>query len=239
MKAFYPLRQRPMLRAILACALLLPPLAGAMVSGTLPARAQQAADPLPGDTMTAPPVIDPKGVETQPLPVDPATPGDKADTSPDGKPDGFGETVDLKPGAILQKAGQSSWDEGYNSIVVVLKDVAAELERLKLKPSGPPTVIYTATDDSGFDFEVAVPFEGATTEKPKEGFQFSASLAGKALRFTHRGPYDAMDPTYEQIANLLDAKDLEAQDLYIEEYRTDPRTTSQDDLVIDIYVPLK
>ena len=37
----------------------------------------------------------------------------------------------------------------------------------------------------------------------------------------------------------VDAKDLEAQDLYIEEYRSDPRTTSQDDMVIDIFVPLK
>ncbi|MFK8252837.1 GyrI-like domain-containing protein [Ancylobacter terrae] len=234
MKALPSLRHRPLFRALLVCVLLAP-----LGAGIAPARAQQGAEPLPGDTMTAPPVIDPKGVETQPLTVDPAAPADQAQTSPDGKPDGFGETVELKPSAILQKAGESNWDDGYNSIVAALKDVDAELARLNLKASGPPTVIYTATDDTGFDFEVAVPFTGVTTEKPKEGFQFSASVAGKALRFTHRGPYDAMDPTYEQIANLLDAKDLEAQDLYIEEYRTDPRTTSQDDLVIDIYVPLK
>lgn len=244
MNAFSPLRQRPAVRAILLCGLML--LAGAGLS----ARAQTPANPPPGDTLTAPPVVDPKAVETQPLTVDPnAAPGAKpeagapeagaADASPDGRPDGFGETVELKPAAILQKASQSGWDEGFNSIVATLKEVDAELARLKLTPAGPPTVIYTATDDAGFDFELAVPFSGATTEKPKEGFQFSASVAGTALRFTHRGAYDAMDPTYEQIANLLDAKDLEAQDVYIEEYRTDPRTTSQDNLVIDILVPLK
>lgn len=234
----------------------LPPLAlAALLAGTAPLAAQSPAPapaqpaqqapnaaPRPEGGMTPPPVVDPKGVDTQKVP--PAAPqGDAAanpaPADPLNKPDGFGEQVDMKPVPVLQKRGQSGWDEGFESIVAALKEVDAELTRLKLKPDGPPLIIYTSTDDAGFDFEAAIPFSGATTEKPNVQFELSASPAGKALRFTHRGSYDAMDPTYEQIANLLDAKDLEAQDLYIEEYRSDPRTTSQDDLVIDIYVPLK
>lgn len=205
--------------------------------------AQQA--PAPDAEMTSPPVVDPKGVDTQSVPPA-AAPQDNsgansaaAPVNPLEKPDGFGEAVDMKPAPVLQKRGQSGWDEGFQSIVAALKEVDAELTRLKLKASGPPLIIYTSTDDAGFDFEAAIPFTGATTDKPGVQFELAASPAGKALRFTHRGSYDAMDPTYEQIANLLDAKDLEAQDLYIEEYRSDPRTTSQDDMVIDIYVPLK
>lgn len=186
--------------------------------------------PLDDDALVAPPVIDPKGVDTQA--VTPAP-------DPLKRPDGFGDEATLVPVPVLMKKAHSSWDEAFETIVATLKDIDAELARLKLKPNGASFVIYTATDDLGFDFEAAVPFEGATTEKPQNGAEFSASPAGRALRFTHRGPYDAMDPTYEQIANLLDAKDLEAQDLYVEEYRSDPRTTSPDDLVIDIWVPLK
>ena len=212
----------------------------------MPAHAQTAPDPAPpaaapGQTapapekpldgdMVAPPVVDPKAVETQSVPANP---------DPMQRADGFGEPAEMQPVPVLQKKSQARWDDGYTSIVATLKEVDAEMARLKLKPAGPSFVIYTATDDAGFEFEAAVPFSGATTEKPHGGMEFSASPAGKALRFTHRGSYDAMDPTYEQIANLLDAKDLEAQDLYIEEYRSDPRTTSEDDLVIDIWVPLK
>ncbi|MBS7537642.1 GyrI-like domain-containing protein [Ancylobacter lacus] len=213
-------------------------------AGTAPEASPPAAAPaLPGDdddALSSPPVVDPKGVDTQPVPAAPdgVTTAD-GNRDPQNRPDGYGELVELQPRAVLTRKGQSSWEEGYVSIVNAVKETDAELARMKLKPAGPPMVVYTATDDAGFDFEVALPFAGATTDKPLGGLTFSASPAGRAMRFTHRGSYDAMDPTYEQIANLLDAKDLEAQDLYIEEYRSDPRSTSPDDLVIDIYVPLK
>ena len=48
-----------------------------------------------------------------------------------------------------------------------------------------------------------------------------------------------MDTTYEAITNYLDEKQLDAKDLFIEEYRTDPVTTPEDKLVIDVYVPIK
>ncbi|MFD2033036.1 GyrI-like domain-containing protein [Ancylobacter dichloromethanicus] len=188
------------------------------------------AGPLDEDDMVAPPMVDPRAVETRnvaPAP-DPLT-----------RPDGFGDETVMQPVPVLMKKAHAGWDDAFRTIVATLKQIDAEMARLKLKASGASFIIYTSTDDLGFDFEAAVPFEGATTEKPQNGVAFAASPAGRALRFTHRGPYDAMDPTYEQIANLLDAKDLEAQDLYVEEYRSDPRTTSPDDLVIDIWVPLK
>ncbi|MCJ8143985.1 GyrI-like domain-containing protein [Ancylobacter sp. A5.8] len=234
------------LSALVFCALLAaPPLhaqAPAAPPADAPAPAQPGAPTAPdgpdqplddddgGSDMVAPPVVDPKTVETQPVP---------AESDPMKRPDGFGDAAEMRPVPVLQKKGKALWDEGFASIVATLKEVDAELARLKLKPTGAPFIVYTMTDDVGFEFEAAQPFEGVTTEKPQGGMEFSASPGGKALRFTHRGPYDAMDPTYEQIANLLDAKDLEAQDLYVEEYRSDPRTTPQDDLVIDIWVPLK
>lgn len=195
-----------------------------------PAPADKAPDADGTGDMVAPPVVDPKGVDTTAVP-----PGG----DPLQRPDGFGDAAEMVPVPVLQKSAKSNWDEGFATIVGTLKGVYAELDRLKLKRVGAPFIVYTMTDDEGFAFEAAVPFAGATTQKPQEGFSFGASPAGKALRFTHRGPYDAMDPTYEQIANLLDAKDLEAQDLYVEEYRADPVTTPEDDLVIDIWVPLK
>ena len=48
-----------------------------------------------------------------------------------------------------------------------------------------------------------------------------------------------MDSTYELITNYLDEKQLEAKDVFVEQYMKDPITTPENDLVIEIYVPLK
>jgi effector-binding domain-containing protein len=81
--------------------------------------------------------------------------------------------------------------------------------------------------------------EKAPTLAADSGVTAGTSPAGKALKFVHRGSYDAMDSTYEAITNYLDEKQLEAKDLFIEQYMKDPLTTPEDDLVIEVYVPLK
>ena len=48
-----------------------------------------------------------------------------------------------------------------------------------------------------------------------------------------------MDDTYEAITNFLDEKGIDAKDLFIEEYVTDPRTTPEDKLVINVLVPVQ
>ena len=48
-----------------------------------------------------------------------------------------------------------------------------------------------------------------------------------------------MDSTYEAITNFLDDKQLEAKELFIEEYTTDPVKTEPNSLVINVFVPIK
>jgi effector-binding domain-containing protein len=48
-----------------------------------------------------------------------------------------------------------------------------------------------------------------------------------------------MDSTYEAITNYLDDKKLDAKDLFIEEYVTDPVKTAADQLIINVYVPVQ
>ena len=48
-----------------------------------------------------------------------------------------------------------------------------------------------------------------------------------------------MDSSYEAITNYLDDKGLEAKDLFIEEYATDPLTTKPDQMVVNVFVPIK
>ena len=59
------------------------------------------------------------------------------------------------------------------------------------------------------------------------------------MKFEHRGSYDESDTTYEAITAYLDEKGLEAQNLFLEEYLSLPRTPDQDGAQVDIYVFLK
>ena len=149
------------------------------------------------------------------------------------------EEVVLNPVPVLTKSGSASWDTGFDVIVGALRAISDEMNRLGLNRAGDVMVLYTSSDEAGFEFEAQIPFTGATRDKPREGFSLSASMSGKVLKFAHHGSFADMDETYEAIANHLDAKSLMAQDSYLEQYRTDPMSTPPDSLDVDIFVPLK
>ena len=79
----------------------------------------------------------------------------------------------------------------------------------------------------------------APKNPPKGDLAVAKSPGGKMLQFVHRGSYDAMDTTYEAITNYLDEKRLESEEMFIEEYVTDPVKMPEDKLVVNVYVPLK
>jgi effector-binding domain-containing protein len=153
--------------------------------------------------------------------------------------DPFGEEVMMAETTIIYFAGSGLWDSAFETIVGAFKTVYGALEKLGIKANGAPMTIYTATDDTGFQFQAAVPIAQAPSAPPSGDIKIGKSPTGKALKFVHRGSYDAMDTTYEAITNYLDDKRLEAKDLFVEQYMKDPVTTAEDDLVVEVYVPLK
>lgn len=159
--------------------------------------------------------------------------------SPAKPGDPFAQEVTLTEKTIIYFSGSSTWDNAFSAIQDGLKSVYGLLKKQEIAPAGPPMTIYTATDDAGFQFQAAVPIAAAPANPPQGDIALGKSPGGKALKFVHRGSYDAMDLTYEAISNHLDDKSLDAKELFIEEYTTDPLTTPEDKLVIDIYVPIR
>jgi effector-binding domain-containing protein len=153
--------------------------------------------------------------------------------------DPFGEQVTLSEQTIVYVTGAGQWDNAYETIVAALKTVNGTLDKLGVKPAGPPMTIYTETNDTGFKFQAAVPVKEAPAVPAESDVKVGKSPGGAALKFVHRGSYDAMDTTYEAITDHLEERKLEARDLFVEQYMKDPSSTSDDELVIDIYVPLK
>jgi effector-binding domain-containing protein len=171
-------------------------------------------------------------------PIAPPTIG-PASPSPLQAGDAFGEQVMLPERTIIYLKGHTNWDVAFDTLIDAFKSLNEYLDKQGIKPNGPAMTIYTQTDDTGFSFQAAMPIAAAPTNPPKGDIAIGQAPSGKALKFVHRGSYDAMDSSYEAITNYLDDKGLDAKDLFVEEYATDPAKTDPDKLVINVFVPIK
>ena len=162
------------------------------------------------------------------------------DSPPAARPaDPFAEEVTLAPKTIVYLKGTATWDTAFEALIDSFKAVYTFLDRQGIKPAGPAMTIYTASDDTGFEYQAAVPIAEAPKDPPQGDLAVGTSPDGKALKFVHRGSYDSLDTTYDAITHHLDEKKLEAKDLYVEQYLTDLLTTPEDNLVIEVLVPIK
>lgn len=153
--------------------------------------------------------------------------------------DPFGEELTLSAKTVVMMKGTATWDNAFETITNTLKALQGALDKQGIKSNGPALIVYTSTDDTGFVFQAELPVAEAPAKPLGKDITSGKSPEGKALKFIHRGSYDNMDNTYEAITNHLDEKKLEAKDSFIEEYTTDPLTTAEDKLIINVYVPLK
>jgi effector-binding domain-containing protein len=153
--------------------------------------------------------------------------------------DPFGEDATLLAKPIVYLKGTGTWDNAFETITNSFKTLKTYITKEGLKIDGQPMTIFTATDDTGFQYQAAIPIAEPPKNPPKGEIAIGSSPAGHALKFVHRGSYDGLDNTYEAITNYLDDKKLEAKDLFIEQYLTDPLTTNEDHLVVNVYVLIK
>jgi effector-binding domain-containing protein len=204
-----------------------------------------ASTPTPAPAASATPAPAPSAT---PAPAATPTPPPAAAQAPAASPpaspvpvqtaDPFGEEITLTPKTVVILKGSANWDSAFEALTDSLKALSAQLDKQSVKRAGNQMIVYTSTDDTGFTYLAEIPVDQDLKSLGKD-MSMGKSPEGKALKFVHRGSYDNMDNTYEAITNHLDDKKLEAKDTFIEEYITDPLKTSEDKLVINVYVPLK
>src|SRR5947207_2022669 len=110
--------------------------------------------------------------------------------------DAFGDEVTLPERTIIFVRGHGTWDSAFDTLVDAYRQLNGYMQKQEIKASGPALTIYTQTDDRGFSFEAALPIEATPKNPPKGDIAVGKAPAGKAIKFTHRGSYDAMDATY-------------------------------------------
>ena len=182
--------------------------------------------------VAAPP--QPSWAQTPPAPAA-ASPADKSASSAEP----FAEDTTLTAKTIVYVKGNGVWDSAFDTISASFKKLKAYIDKEGLKTDGPPMTIFTQTDDTGFQFQAAVPIVEPPKTPPRGDIAIGQSPEGHALKFVHHGSYEELDNTYEAITNYLDEKRLEAKDLFIEQYETDPVTADAKKLTVDVLVLLK
>ena len=153
--------------------------------------------------------------------------------------DPFGEDTSLTGKPIVYMKGTGTWDAAFETITKAFKKLRGFADKENLKVDGMPITVFTSTDDTGFSFEAALPLAEPPKNPPRGEIAVGTSPQGHALKFVHRGSYDGLDNTYEAITNFLDEKRLEAKDMFIEQYVTDPLTTNEENLVVNVFVMIK
>src|ERR1700726_3182969 len=155
----------------------------------------------------------------------PAVPGPAATAQPT---DPFAEDATLTAKPMVYVKGTGTWDNAFETITNSFKTLKAYIGKEGLKVAGQAMTIFTSTDDTGFQFQAAIPVAEPPKNPPKGEIAIGNSPQGHALKFVHRGSYDGLDNTYEAITNYLDDHKLEAKDMFIEQYLTDPLTTNEE-----------
>jgi len=156
-----------------------------------------------------------------------------------GTAEGFAEETTLTAKTIVYVKGSGVWDSAFATLNGSFKKLKAYVDKEGLKIDGPLMTIFTQTDDTGFQFQAAVPIAEAPKTPPHGDIALGQSPEGRAVKFVHHGSYDELDNTYEAITNYLDEKRLEAKDMFVEQYETDPTSTDPKKLTVDVLVLLK
>jgi effector-binding domain-containing protein len=219
--------------------------AAALAQTTVAPPVGVQSEPLAPPPVAAPPSAETKPVETPPAAAAPAAPAPA--TNPNatlaGKP---GDPSDIdevmlsgKPVAII--SGQTTWDQGFQQLKSVFNRLKTETAREGLQITGRPLTLFVETDDMGYRYEAMLPVdripEGKTTIG--DNIRFGMTPAGKAMRFTHKAPYEDIDSTYETITAWLEAKGVTVKDAFLEEYVSELVDTADPNLELNVYVQPK
>ncbi|MDP2803382.1 MAG: GyrI-like domain-containing protein [Phreatobacter sp.] len=210
---------------------------GAGIGGE--AAAQTPPPPPSAEAPAAPPVA-PVPAPVAPTATSPVAPPAAASVLP---PDeaiqsaGFGDEVTLAARPALVLTGKTSWDDLYGTFRKAIADLKVIAAREGAVISGPPMIRFVSSSDDAVDYEAILPVREVA--KPAAAYAPAGpgqTPAGRAVRFVHRGGYDTMEQTYDEITNHLDVQSITAEDAFVEEYVRDPDQTPETDMATFIYV---
>ena len=110
-----------------------------------------------------------------------------------------------------------------------------------LQIAGQPIAITNYWDDRGYGFDAAMPVSGTPTRGagPGSAVRMGESYGGHVVRAVHVGPYTGLEDAYHKVGAFNIAHKLESNGRSWEVFVSDPGNTPEEELVTEIYQPVK
>lgn len=134
----------------------------------------------------------------------------------------------------------------YALIPELLMKVLARIQKKKATIAGPPlflchetspAAVLEANEKGTAEVEVAWPVsEPAKGTKEIKGYVLPG---GRMAHVVHKGPYETCEPTYLALFAWIEEKGLTICGPIREMYPNDPRIVPPEDIITDIYVPVR
>jgi effector-binding domain-containing protein len=111
-----------------------------------------------------------------------------------------------------------------------------------LAPAGAQLAITISHDANGeWVFDAAIPLEAKPEKAPAEqdGVKLGETYAGRAVKLTHKGPYNTVRTAYEKLHAYTKENNLKEKPIAWEEYVSDPSETAEADLLTNVYIAVE
>ena len=110
-----------------------------------------------------------------------------------------------------------------------------------LQIDGQPIAINNYWDDRGYGFDAGLPVSGTPTRGagPGSAVRMGETYGGRVVRAVHVGPYTGLEDTYHKIEAFMITHKLEGNGRSWDIYVSDPGNTAEDELVTEVYQPVK
>jgi effector-binding domain-containing protein len=101
------------------------------------------------------------------------------------------------------------------------------------------TISHSADGDWVFDAAMPLAEKPAKAVAEADGVKVAETYAGRAIKLTHKGPYNTMNETYDRIHAYAKEKGLSEKSVAWEEYVGDPSETPDAELLTNVYIAVE
>ena len=144
---------------------------------------------------------------------------------------------------IAYSTGESSRElrGHFFAAIPVHARVAVFVSANGLQIDGQPVAINNYWDDRGYGFDAGLPVSGTPTRGagPGSAVRMGETYGGRVVRAVHVGPYNGLENTYSKAEAFMTAHRLESNGRSWDIFVSDPGNTAEDELVTEIYHPVK
>jgi effector-binding domain-containing protein len=110
-----------------------------------------------------------------------------------------------------------------------------------LQIDGQPIAISNYWDDRGYGFDAGLPVSGTPTRGagPGSAVRMGETYGGRVVRAVHVGPYTGLEDTFHKVEAFMIAHKLEGNGRSWEVFVSDPGNTAEDEMITEIFQPVK